>query len=357
MIARLKQLIREAILHRRDRNMAKIQHNECCSIIKSMDNSVNLPREYEKSIQNYYSKLISKKIDSTWHKLYYNANGLENERFIPIDILFTRIIPFFNDINFSEAYSDKSQYERLFPDISHPKTYIKRVNGSFYVADKIVSLKKAVESFPRNKSVIIKPTIYTSQGEGVKLFNADGFSNENIEDIFDYYGNNFIVQELVKSHNIISQLNQSSLNTLRIITFRKDTDVYVLSVTLKIGKSGENVDNGHHGGFFCGVDKTGRLKKYVYTLNPFTKSEYTENGIAIHNLKLPVFNKVLDCVRECAKRLPYSRYAGWDIAIDQNCNPILIEVNLKCPGGNIMQIPNGPLFGDETDAMLKEVFK
>lgn len=334
------------------------QRQECRSIISTIEPTGKLSKEYENNIRTYYAKYIGDKICTIWHRLYYLSNQHENVRYIPIDMLFTHIIPKLNDKRFSDAYSDKSRYETLFPDISHPKTIIKRVKGDFYINNHISSPQNAFKLFIESPKLILKPTIDTSQGKGVKIVHTSDYNTlEKFEQFLLDSGQNYIIQEKIVSHKIIAQLNPSSLNTLRVVTYRNRNKVYILSTTLKIGKKDEVVDNGHHGGFFCGVDENGRLRRYVYSLNPFTRSVSTENGINIHGLQIPGFELLKDKLIKCALRLPYSRYAGWDVAIDDKGNPILIEVNLKCPGGNIMQIPNGPLFGIHTDEVLNDIFK
>ena len=47
---------------------------------------------------------------------------------------------------------------------------------------------------------------------------------------------------------------------------------------------------------------------------------------------------------------------SWDFAVDINAEPILIEINLRFQGINGGQLCNGPLFGDLTDEILREVF-
>lgn len=333
------------------------QRKECKSILNTLDSPIHLSALQQKLIKNYYNKYLSCDLSLLWHTLYINANNHFDHRYIPIDILFTEIIPFFNDKHFVDAYSDKNRYEDLFPDILHPKTILKKINGDYYLNNIIISEEEAIKTIPKMGTLIIKPTINTSQGNGVYILECNKLSSsQQVLSIFNKVGNNFIIQEKITSHISTNNLNPSSLNTLRVITYRKGSEVFILSITLKIGKKGSLVDNGHHGGYFCGVTMDGKLKKYLYTLNPFSRNEYTENGVKIFGIQLPNFETVCQTIKKCALKLPYARYVGWDIAINQEGIPVLIEINLKCPGGNIMQIPNGPLFGEYTTEILNEVF-
>ena len=50
---------------------------------------------------------------------------------------------------------------------------------------------------------------------------------------------------------------------------------------------------------------------------------------------------------------PLVRIVGWDIAVDEEGDPVFIEFNCN-PGQN--QMTYGPTFGDYTDEVLEEVF-
>lgn len=309
-----------------------------------------LTSKQNKEIKNYFSKFTKFPINPIWHNFYSNINEFD-VRYIPIDLLFCVIIPRLYNYKYSIGYSDKSRYEELYSNIKHPKSYLKRINGEFYIDDHWISTKDACSLVLNLENAIIKPTIETGQGNGVKIFNPEN-------DILSYLnanGMNFIIQEKIEQHPILKSLNPSSLNTIRCVTYRKDNEVHILQSTLKIGQPGQIVDNGHHGGSFCGIRSDGSLRNEVYTLNPFTSKKISPTGKKVEGIVIPNFTDVIERVKELGLKTPYSRYAGWDIAIDSNGIPVFIEVNFRCPGGNIMQIPNGPLFGNLTETILSEI--
>ena len=51
-----------------------------------------------------------------------------------------------------------------------------------------------------------------------------------------------------------------------------------------------------------------------------------------------------------------SRLISWDLAIDENAQPLLIEGNLTFGELDFHQMCNGPIFGDLTEEVLKDVF-
>ena len=68
---------------------------------------------------------------------------------------------------------------------------------------------------------------------------------------------------------------------------------------------------------------------------------------------MPSYDKVLRIIREEAPKLPRLGIIGWDFGIDQDGEPVFIELNIF-PGQN--QRGSGPSFGDMTEAVLRDVF-
>ena len=50
-----------------------------------------------------------------------------------------------------------------------------------------------------------------------------------------------------------------------------------------------------------------------------------------------------------------AKLIAWDLAIDKNGVPVLIEINLPYSGIDLLQIANGPLSGDKTEQIIGEV--
>lgn len=86
------------------------------------------------------------------------------------------------------------------------------------------------------------------------------------EDFLLQYGSDFILQEALEQSPYMSNFNRTSVNTIRIATYRsvKDESVNVTACVIRIGKMGEIVDNGHSGGNFVGINpNSGELSSYA----------------------------------------------------------------------------------------------
>lgn len=65
---------------------------------------------------------------------------------------------------------------------------------------------------------------------------------------------------------------------------------------------------------------------------------------------------MLDIIKQYHIKLAHFKLIAWDFATDKDGNPVLIEYNLRFQVINFLEMNNGPLFGDLTDEVLKEVF-
>ena len=306
-----------------------------------------------------YFKKYGFDIRADWHNYYKYMTGTFDARFIPADVMYTAIVPYLNYMPFELAYQDKGIYRRMLPNVKVPKTIVQRINGYFYSEDWNIPMleEKAVEICSNIQEAIIKPTVNSCQGHGVKLISTnDGFlqTGENIKSIFSQYGKNFIVQERVNQHEFLSSLNETSLNTMRILTLHLKDEVVVLSKAIRIGGKGSITDNGYGGGFCTGIEDDGSLKPHGYRLTTGEHIDELQNGVKLTGLKIPHFEKVIDKAKELALSLPYLRIIGWDFTIDKDGEPVFIEMN-TLPGIYIMQLCNGPVFGKYTDELLKSV--
>lgn len=309
-----------------------------------------------KEASAYYNQ-YGLKIRPDWHNYYKYMTGTFDARFIPADIMYTVIVPYLNYMPFELAYQDKGIYRRLLSNVKTPKTIVQRIHNYFYLDNwnEPVSEKEALERCFNLNNVIIKPTVDSCQGKGVRLFSSvqgkiNG--NETVEDLFKQYGENFIIQERVKQHDFFSSLNESSLNTMRILTLHLKDEVIVLSKAIRVGGKGSITDNGYGGGFCTGIEDDGSLKPNGFRLTTGDHIDSLQNGVKLAGLKIPYFDTVIAKAKELALSLPYLRLIGWDFAIDTNGNPVFIEMN-TLPGIYIMQLCNGPVFGKYTDDLLK----
>lgn len=312
--------------------------------------------EYATTIRSYWRQFRVRTPKKWWFTLFANKDKPFSPKYIPDDMWFSRILPHYSNTILAKAWQDKCIYGLLFPDMRQPVTVVKNIAGQFYDDDLTPLTEAEARERCRDRGrVIVKPSIGSGGGRGIRFFDTDGLSPEAAEDIFRQFGRDFIIQEKLTQHPVLDRINPSSLNTLRIITFLHDGQIRILGSTLRMGGAGSEMDNISQGGYQCAVGPDGRLTGPGMTRGG-GKWEYAAAhpcGLAFEDITVPSFAAVLDTVRAHAIRMAHFRIIGWDIAIDATGTPVLIEFN-ALPGQ--MQGTNGPIFGDMTDQVLEEVF-
>jgi len=167
---------------------------------------------------------------------------------------------------------------------------------------------------------------------------------------------NYIFQEYVQQHSQLSRLNKYSLNTLRIITSNLCSEVQVLSSALKMGVGRNIVDNIGSGGIGVKINNNnGALTNYG--LDKYFKKHYKHplSKVIFKEYRVPGYKEAVKMCVDNHRMLFQLGFIAWDIAIDKNSKPLLIEINLKKPEINHPQIFNGPLFDKELDNIVYHI--
>lgn len=277
-------------------------------------------------------------------------------RYIPSDVEYCCFDDYFSKTLDAYVLDDKNMYDLYFPDVRMPRTIVRVMGGGLLdVNYNPISLEKAVECCRAEGNVVCKLALYSAAGQGVHFWNAqDG--DEKLIDILTS-GRDYVVQELFHQHSAISAIYSGSVNTLRMMTFYHKGEMRLQSALLRMGSGGSKLDNASAGGVFCGINEDGTLKKYGYYLNG-DRSEVHPQGVRFEGHQLPSYDKCKELICNLAYRfLRVSKTIWWDMSVAEDGTPVLIEVNLTHGGVESLQTANGPLYGDETQEILEEVFQ
>jgi hypothetical protein len=314
-----------------------------------------IDKEFEKKSREFYAPYI-KNICTLWHVFYASRNGIYDVRYIPENLYYSKIEPHYNNVPFSKAFRDKNYYDILFADVNRAGTIIKNIAGVY--TDRhfnLLTKEEAADLCLREKAFVIKPTIDGRGGNRITFIKPEETTKDELLKLFDKYESNFIAEKIIEQSEEMNHLNPTSVNTVRFITFMNKGEVHVLSAVLRIGGKGSKTDNISSGGFSCGIDNKGvtKTKIHDYDCNQYTDGT---DGMNFGNRKIVGFEKAKSLVSSLHKRLPHFKILSWDIAFDENNEPLFVELNISPQGITLHQINNGPLFGDLTEEVLLEVF-
>ena len=324
--------------------------------IQKIHSERELTREQELEIKSFFKGLLGIDIPLDWHRYFYKRTGVYSPLYIPTSLYYTDIIGRINQMKFERAYSDKNLTEFILKGIKYPETVLKNMNGYFYLDGQAVDRETAIFACRNLDDVIIKPTMQ-SHGSGVKKFSSrDGITtidNETVDHLFRRYRSDYIIQRVVHQHSQLAALNPSSVNTIRILTYRSGMEILVPYTVIRIGRQGWDIDNETAVGISTRINKDGTLARYAFGAPGNDYVEITDTGAILEGYQIPSYDEAIDTVKRLHLQLPYFNLIGWDISIDTEGDPVLIEWNVW---PELSQSANGPAFGEYTERILKEIW-
>lgn len=335
---------------------AKAPLNECYTYYESKQ----LTSIQKDEVQSYFKKYYGQRVDLSWHKFYSSLNGKFYKDYFPTNLFYGKVLPILNRKEMLGVWEDKNMFSVLLAQVNQPVVFFKNMNGLFFDAQNNPVAKNDCLAMINDCCFVIKPSIETGGGKGVAMFvthNGYMADGSNVIDLLEIYNKDYIVQERIKQHPQMAKLNHSSVNTLRMVTYRTlKKEIVLLSSIIRIGRKSKFVDNRCDGGIFCGVNHTtGKLREVAYSLPSCEKLYCSDEGTIFENLEIPSFSLAKEKVLNWHSLMPYFDLIAWDICIDEQGIPLAVEFNLKYPDIDMMQIANGPLFGGYTSEVLSRI--
>lgn len=296
-------------------------------------------------------------IDLKSFKAFKNRRGKVEVRHMPSVVRMQYLQPKFVHKDFRVALQTKAILPLLFSNVKQPRTVLRQMNGFYSDTDfNLLTRDGATELLARESAehrLIVKPRT-TGGGRGI-FFIDKGADFETVKDTVESLGSvGFVIQEALEQSEFMKQFNPTSVNTLRITSLLWKDEVRILASLVRVGKVGNEVDNYSQGGSLIGLDsQTGKCNNWAFT-HEHERLTVLPSGLDLNqDLYVPGFSKAISMVKTMHSRIPYIRMVSWDIAIDNNDEPVLIENNFA----GMIQIHEcvtGPIFGDLTEEVLDE---
>lgn len=221
-----------------------------------------------------------------------------------------------NSRNSFEIYKDKTLFLKKFDK------YVKR---------EWIDLKNKtandLKRFCKNKEAIFVKTPCSFGGQGIGEIKITPYTNFNV--LFNELlkTGQTLVEEKIVQHEKMSSLHPSSINTIRVVTLKKDGNVHIISRILRMGQEGTVIDNITSGGIYVPVDENGVISYPAFCdktgesfqIHPTTK-------VFLAGFQVPFFKEVTELVKEIATEETEMNYIGWDVAITPE-GPVIVEGN------------------------------
>ena len=299
-----------------------------------------------------------------WIQVYTSVSGRDDYKYITETDFYNRVEPILNNRSFSDAYADKNSYHRFIESKLLPGIYLRNIEGiytdqQYNVIQENFEIEKIIPASVGK--LITKAAVESGGGRGVELFQREGEHWINSRGdlltllyLETLYGKNFLLQEYIDQSEHYSKFNNSSVNTIRLLTYRsvKTGKIIPLQSVLRIGAPGSIVDNQASGGTACSISPEGRLNEFG--VNKHGKRIFSAGGIEFRAAgALYGFDQVINVGLAVAEKYFYQRLIGFDLCIDRTGQVKVIEINNRNNEINFFQMAGGPLFREYTDEVVE----
>ena len=346
----IKNIVKQSLINYK-RHFVKTQWRR---VVKNNKTDYALTKEQKNKIHEFYKKYA--KVIFDFHEYYIGNTGLFSVEYIPDDLYYNYVDRFYNDWEKATLYDNKCMYGKYFSNVRMPKTILLKMNNMFFNADyELITKEQAEALLVKENEIFIKVATESDGGRGVFCLTGDEIKGKALS-IISSLDSDVIVQESIKQHPRMALINDSSVNSIRVLSLLRDNEVKVYSCVVRMGMKGCRVDNVSSGAISCGVDSNGRLRKYAYGCYGGRTEIHPTSHLLFEGFEIPGYNKVIETTKKLHCQMPYFRLISWDYSINEQEEPVLIEANFKYGALDFHQFGNGPLFGEDTKTILDEVF-
>lgn len=322
-----------------------------------------IDHSFLQEVREYWKNHYGKSVDPTIHLVFMNAYGRQDKRLIPEKVMRQEIFPIFNDYDMSPFYRDKNLYDINVRPARAPVTLVKNINGYYMDGNHQninidLASKKVSES---STDLIMKPS-NTNNGKGIiKLSVSDGkiyHEKEEISfhDLAARYQKNFLVQEAVQQHLVTAKPHPSSVNTLRMVTFRWKGEIRYLMTYIRLGGNNEVTDNTGEDRIRLGLTDDGEFLHVGINKEGKTFTHHPTTNVCFADLeKIPNFEEFKQFAKDCHKNILHLNIISWDIIVATDGKPMFLEANFAGVTSFYQLAVQQPFFGDLTEEVLEHV--
>lgn len=309
----------------------------------------------KRKIREYYKGCPP--VSPIYHQIIKGKTGDFQPEYIPEDLYYGYIEPYYSDRMAARYIDHKCDYYRVFPGMKQPELVCMRLRGLWYGADfKPLAKKEVLRCLSDTEGEVVLKRAENSEGGAGVHFLPEKKRIESFRKRIKTIPCDVVIQKALKQHEAYACLHPQSVNTLRIMSLLGLEGVKILACCIRIGVGECRMDNSSSGGFFVGVGEDGRLGELAIFDNGRKITRHPDLGYVIAGRKLPYVDRAYDFVKRAHLCIAKFRLVSWDIALDEEGEPNLIEVNLTLGAIDDVQACTGPLFGKDTKKILKEVF-
>lgn len=297
-----------------------------------------------------------------WHALFKTARGTLEPEMVPCDVFYMKMLQKLNNTSLSKAWNDKCFTAKIYSGLPIPESLVYCIDNGFYDTDyNYLSSAEAVARLQQaDTQVIVKPSLASRIGKGFEKLRTEELTENSLEKIAKARKGNCVFQRLLKQSEQFAAFNPDSVNIIRVNALRLESEIVILNATVRFGAPGQATDvykdaKGEEQLNLLGIDRSGCLMDRVYHIDGSWENA-ADYGF-VPGTPVEGFDEVLSLAKTAMKRLRHFNLVAFDITVDSNYHPVLIEANTGNPGIFGYQFVHGPLFGEYFDRVMEVYFK
>lgn len=364
-MSKLKSFVKSSIIKLLEDKSSKryiADYKECIALHPELAEPAEGEIEWLEKWRKY-----DKKVSPLSYRIFSRYIG-PDINILPMEICVNVIEPVLTPGYLAPFYNDKNSFGLLYDKDDMPATYVRNIRGAYY-DEEYNAIKGDLVDYIGSDEVIVKPATESS-GRGVALFTkqngvfSDKKGNILTKALLDKeYRADFVIQERFVQSDFMAQFNPSSVNTIRISTYKdpQSGEVHYLRGIVRIGGIGSIVDNAHSGGRFIGIDDNGVFDGYVCDQVGNISSIHGPVDFSKQTFTIPNYEQVKSFALKISKRFVHHNLFALDIVLDQNNRPKMLEVNIQGFSAWLFQFTSGSAFREYTDSVMnycsKEISK
>lgn len=251
--------------------------------------------------------------DDYFRYQFYRKNLIERRKFV-VWRTGKRLARKYNSKSALPVFNDKRLMNKALND------YIGR-----RWLDLSAATEEEFEQFSASVGEIIMKPYNGAGGHGIFVLRQPKKQGIRIDDYREY-----IAEEVLIQHPRLAELNVSSVNTIRVLTFCGE----IISCVLKVGRYGAVVDNMSSNGIYGNINiEYGLTDSTFYDIHLNEYVFHPTSGRRLIGVEIPHWNELKALIQKAAQVFPDAGYIGWDCAVLQD-KVVVVEAN-EIPGHDL----------------------
>ena len=247
-----------------------------------------------------------------------------------------------NSLIYDWGYFNKPDFYKFFEDkVLFAETFKKYYKRNFIAINYDTRYEDFLAFYRKQKNIFLKPN-FGLLGRGCFKANIESDKPEEVWEKIHKKDVEYLAEDVVCCEESIAEFHRNSVNTIRIISLVTKNGPIIIGAYQRFGNGGACTDHSNVGAISALIDlDTGVVctraidkKNHYHIYHPYS-------GKLIPGYQIKNWNSCKEMVMNMAMEVPQVRLVGWDVAINQDSEWVVIEGNHNCGYETIQHFSGG----------------